>query len=67
MVLSLVLEMETLMWGGEMRSRRPLDTWIWASGEVFAGEVLVPMIISQSLCEILVVNSALPTCQVSDR
>lgn len=62
MVLSLVLEMETLMWGGEMRSRRPLD-----SGEVFAGEVLVPTIISQSLCEILVVNSALPTCQVSDR
>ena len=67
MVMSLVSELKTLMSGGKERSWRQLDTWVWPSGGVLPGEIILSTIISQSLCNTIVINSAPPNLQVCSR
>ena len=67
MVMSLASELKTLMSSGKGRSWRQLDTWAWPSGWVLPGDVLLSIIISQSLCNTIVINSAPPNVQVRSR
>ena len=67
MVMSLASELKTLMSSGKGRSWRQLDTWAWPSGWVLPGDVLLSIIISQSLCNAIVINSAPPNVQVCSR
>ena len=67
MVMSLASELKTLMSSGKGRSWRQLDTWAWPSGWVLPGDVLLSIIISQSLCNTIVINSAPPNVQVCSR
>ena len=67
MVMSLASELKTLMSSGKGRSWRQLDTWAWPSGWVLPGNILLSIIISQSLYNTIVINSAPPNVQVCSR